>query len=162
MCQTKTEIQTNFMLPDALTIVKTESEESISSTSPDVCCRAFVIGDDSMRSACNERTETIAQEYIWNGSECQQRSDIEIIFSLISDQQPLKTESDVILSLATEDDCTICADEIIGDSIFAYDECSLACSKTDAIGEVCRYTDMDNSVRSSGITMDFTNTVDRD
>ena len=115
-----------------------------------------------MRSACNERTETIAQEYIWNGSECQQRSDIEIIFSLISDQQPLKTESDVILSLATEDDCTICADEIIGDSIFAYDECSLACSKTDAIGEVCRYTDMDNSVRSSGITMDFTNNVDRD
>jgi hypothetical protein len=71
MCQTKTEIQTNFMLLDALTIVKTESEEFISSISPDVCCQAFVKGDDSMRSACNERTETIAQEYIWNGSQCQ-------------------------------------------------------------------------------------------
>ena len=80
---------------------------------------------------------------------------------MISDQTPLKTESEVILSPATEDDCTICADEIIGDSIFAYDECSLVCSRTDAIGEVCRYTDMGNSIRSFGNTMDFTNTVDR-
>ena len=80
----------------------------------------------------------------------------------MSDQQPLKIESDVRFSSAIEDDCTVCADEIIGDPVFSYDECSLSCSRTDAIGEVCRYTDMESSVRSFGITMDFTNSVDRD
>ena len=81
---------------------------------------------------------------------------------MISDEEPLITVSDVIFFPALEDDCTICAEEIIGDSTFAYDECSLACTKTDTIGEVCRYTDIINSVRSFGSAIDFTNPVDRD
>ena len=41
------------------------------------------------------------------------------------------TENEEAFSAASEDDCTICGDEIIGDSIFTYNECSFICQRTD-------------------------------
>ena len=65
-------------------------------------------------------------------------------------------ETSEVIESATEDDCTICNDEIIGVSSFVYDQCTFVCQRTDMIGEVCRYTDTSNSIRSQGTTMDMT------
>ena len=41
------------------------------------------------------------------------------------------TENEETFSAATEDDCTICDEEIVGDSAFIYKECSFVCQRTD-------------------------------
>ena len=74
----------------------------------------------------------------------------------------VSTETNEVFESATEDECTICNDEIIGDSSFVYDQCSFVCQRTDMIGEVCRYTDTSNSIRSQGTTMDMIMTVDKE
>ena len=49
-----------------MTIVKTETEEDISSESLDLCCSAFVAGDVSMRDACEISEQNIAEEFVWD------------------------------------------------------------------------------------------------
>ena len=48
MCQIRTETQTSFTLPDAMTVVKTENTFTLSSQSRDICCQAFADGDITM------------------------------------------------------------------------------------------------------------------
>ena len=66
--------------------------------------------------------------------------------------------SDETSSPASEDDCTICMDEIRDDPIYAYDHC-FGCQKTERLAQVCRYTDISNSIRSMGSTYEELTTV---
>ena len=84
--------------------------------------------------------------------ECQKQTEFETIFNLPIAMTVAKIELEEVFNLATEDDCTVCSDEISGNPTFSYDQCSFVCQKTDMIGEVCRYTDISNSVRSRGVT----------
>ena len=68
-------------------------------------------------------------------------------------------ETNFVFKSATEDDCTDCSDEISGNPTFTYDQCFFVCQKTYMIGEVCRYTD--NSVRSTGVIIEVTNTIEK-
>ena len=62
----RTETQITFGLPDAMTIVKTETEENFTDESLDLCCSAFAAGDVSMRDACDESQQNIAEEFVWD------------------------------------------------------------------------------------------------
>ena len=72
----------------------------------------------------------------------------------------VKKETNFVFESATEDECTDCSDEISGNPTFTYDQCFFVCQKTEMIGEVCRYTD--NSVRSTGVIIEVTNTIDKE
>ena len=71
-----------------------------------------------------------------------------------------RTDLSESIQVVSEDNCIVCADEVIGDPTFAYDACSFVCQRTDSIGEVCRYTDIGNTIVSSGPTSDSMINVD--
>ena len=90
-----------------------------------------MIGDDSMQSACLIIEENTGEEFVWSGSLCQKSTEIQVTFKLPIEMTNVLTENEEAFSAASEDDCTICGDEKIGDPILTYNECSFICQRTD-------------------------------
>ena len=62
---------------------------------------------------------------------------------------------------AEESNCIICGDEIIGGTTYSYDDCEFTCQKTENVGEVCRYTDDEKTIISTGIQTAVETDVDK-
>ena len=63
-------------------VVKTEIEDSIISESLDICCLAFINGEESMQDACLIKQDIITEELVYDDSACQINTEIETTFIL--------------------------------------------------------------------------------
>ena len=66
--------EVEFVLPIAMTTVKTETKLSFKAESPDECCNTFVDGDNTLENSCDSEEIELASELIYNGiNTCQTR-----------------------------------------------------------------------------------------
>ena len=75
----------------------------------------------------------------------------EVSYLLAEANTVVKVELPEVMSNADVSNCIICGDEIIGDTTYSYDDCEFTCKKTENVGEVCRYTDEERTIISTGI-----------
>ena len=74
----------------------------------------------------------------------------EVTYLLPEANTVVKVELPEVMNNAEESNCIICGDEIIGDTTYSYNDCEFTCQKTENVGEICRYTDEEKTIRSTG------------
>ena len=73
-CRTRTVTEVAFVLPIAMTTVKTENLLSFEAENSDECCRSFVNGDNTLENTCDSEEIELTSELIYNGiNTCQTR-----------------------------------------------------------------------------------------
>ena len=85
----------------------------ITPASLDLCCSQFVMGDDSMREACDIMDMTVSEELTWQNSQCQLRTETLTTFRFPDGMGVATMMTEESISSANRDLC--CDRQAIGD-----------------------------------------------